>query len=114
MRIVYAGPGHTADDRIIALLRECGDPRRVLVVSSDRQVRRDARRLRARTLSSEVFLEQLARDIAAGMAARARPRHSLRGDEPLDAHAVAFWLRYFGFDAPDAAPTRPAHRAPRP
>jgi len=60
--IRYGGPGPTADALIVAIIRRSSSPRRLIVVSSDRAVQREARRRRCDVLSSEQFLEQLAID----------------------------------------------------
>lgn len=67
VRIVHSGPGRTADEVIIDLVRRSSTPRSILVVTSDREIRREATRRRSKTLSSEAFLAQLGRD---GLAAR--------------------------------------------
>jgi len=60
--IRYGGPGPTADALIAAIIRRSSSPRRLIIVSSDRAVQREARRRRCDVLSSEQFLEQLAVD----------------------------------------------------
>jgi hypothetical protein len=60
--IRYGGPGPTADALIASIIRRSSSPRRLIIVSSDRAVQREARRRRCDVLSSEQFLEQLAVD----------------------------------------------------
>ncbi|NNF44198.1 MAG: hypothetical protein HKN62_14370 [Phycisphaerales bacterium] len=86
--LVYAGPGRSADDEIIRRIRGSSVPRRLLLVTSDRAIMREARKRRCRILSSEAFLAQLADDHThppAGSAAAETPA----GD-------VDHWLSVFG------------------
>lgn len=96
VRIAYAGGGATADASIERMLEESSHPRRITVVSSDRQVQRAARRRGAKVLRSDDFLRQLATDAArAPRGRRAAPR---RDPGPLSSRQVDAWLRYFGID----------------
>lgn len=90
--IVYAGPGREADDVIEALIEVDSAPRRLLVVSTDRRVRKAARRRRAPSMTSDVFLRQLAEDHAR------TPRKGRQTPPiPLERPAVARWMEEFGF-----------------
>ena len=51
-----------ADDVIARMIRQSSAPRRLTIVSSDRAILREARRRRCRTITSDQFLAQLARD----------------------------------------------------
>ena len=96
VRIAYAGGGASADAAIERLLQESTHPRRITVVSNDRQVQRAARRRGAKVLRSDDFLRQLATDAArAPSGRRAAPR---RDPGPLSSRQVDAWLRYFGID----------------
>ncbi len=97
--LIYAGshPGNfrSADDLIIDLIDAATAPRRLTVVSSDRQIRAAARRRRAKDMTSDAFVDRLCghlRDHAAGPPPPSRP-----AVEPLSADLVARWKRAFGF-----------------
>ena len=95
--IRYSGPAKPADDLIAQLIRASSAPRRLIVVSSDHEVQRTARRRRCTTLTSETFLQQLADD--AGLAARtpasgaSKPPAGAMTDKQIDR-----WIRLFGLD----------------
>jgi hypothetical protein len=90
----FAGPNRTADDVIIAMIDADTAPRRLVVVSNDREIRRAARRRRARAWSCEMLIGELARTGAGGD----RSSAGLPADEPLDSGQVDHWLEQFGLD----------------
>ncbi len=96
VRVSYAGGGASADAAIERMLNESTHPRRITVVSNDREVQRSARRRGARVLGAEAFLRQLAQDAAA--APRGTRAVAKRDPGPLTARQVDAWLRYFGID----------------
>jgi hypothetical protein len=92
IRVRYAGPGRSADDEIIQLVARSSSPRRLTVVSSDREIQKAARRRRCRVLGAAAFLECLAEDaIALG---RRRANEPLR-PRSLSSDAVDRWLAEF-------------------
>ena len=95
--LIYSGPDRTADDVIMAMIDVESAPRRLEVVSSDRQIQKAARRRRCRVLDSVEFIHRLAR--SRGGKNRAAPR-TTEGDitAPLDEREVAHWLKQFGVD----------------
>lgn len=93
--VKYAGGGESADAAIERMLLESSHPRRLTVVSNDRQVQRAARRRKAAVLSSDAWLGQLAQDHA--RASARRPAHR-REIGPLTSEQVEGWLRYFGVE----------------
>ncbi len=111
VEVVYAGAGRDADTLIGKLLRESSSARRALVVSSDRRVRADARRVGARDISSEDFLAGLR-----GMTRREGGRRpGPREATPLAPEAVREWVEAFGLrasDLMDIAGTAATPRAP--
>ena len=110
--IRYAGSNRLADDVIVELIDRSSIPRRLLVVSSDREILRAARRRRCRTLTSDRFLAQLAAD-----AGRGAPRANAgRPSGPLAAEEVDRWTREFEVDlaAIEAAPAEPVSDPPPP
>ncbi len=90
---VFAGHGAEADDLLESLLAADSAPRRVLVVSSDRRVRKAARRYGASEVGASAFLEQLVTD---EQRARKDPLPAFVHDIPLDGVSVDHWLRTFG------------------
>jgi len=89
----YAGEGREADAVIEEILRTDSAARRMLVVSSDRRIRRAASRARAGTIDSETFLRHLVHD-------EALPHRGglpeFATAIPLDGYSVAYWIREFG------------------
>jgi hypothetical protein len=85
----------------------------LLVVSSDKRLRRAARRCGARWLATPTFLSHLIRDAAVPAAPPARPEFAQR--TPLDGQAVRFWSEQLGIEQDpelaallDQAPDLPA------
>ncbi len=96
--LIFSGSGRSADDVIIELIDKDTSPRRLTVVSSDRAIRRAARRRRARDWSSEEFLKRLARagrggGAGGGATSPGKPTGGPMGDEQVDR-----WLDWFGID----------------
>lgn len=98
-RLRYAGPGADADTLIIEMIAAAADPRRLTVISSDREIRAAARRRRCRTLTSEAFLQHLAHDADRNgpgkSAAPQKPPSPLTGDQ------VDRWISIFGLTEDD-------------
>jgi predicted RNA-binding protein with PIN domain len=91
--LIYSGPNRSADDVIVDLIAKDHSPRRLMVVSSDRQIQQAARRRRAQAVSAEDFIHMLAPHSASGAgSAAARPT------EPLTQDQVERWLEEFGID----------------
>jgi predicted RNA-binding protein with PIN domain len=94
--LVYAGSSRSADDLIIRLIDQHSAPKRLTVVSSDRQIRAAARRRRARDLPSDQFIDKLAHQLRQAHAAPPRPgRPSVA---PLPPELVERWKDVFGID----------------
>lgn len=98
IKLLFSGAGISADDVIVRLVRRSTAPRRLTVVSSDREIATAVRRRRARVISSESFLSVLAEDasrspVPRGSRATASERH------PADQRQVEHWLRLFGVEA---------------
>ncbi len=94
LAVRFAPKNQTADDVIAELIHADSAPRRLLVVSSDHQVQRAARRRRAKAVDSEIWYAELLR------ARRQREEESSdalpRPPVPLLAEDVGYWLRQFG------------------
>lgn len=98
LRVLYAGPGGEADALIETLLTRYAG-KTTLVVSSDRRVLKAARAARARSLTSEKFLQQLAADDAARPGGRAGP--GVKPQTPVPARQARDWARQMGIDPDD-------------
>jgi hypothetical protein len=79
---VFSGPGRSADDVILSLLREAADPRGFVVVTHDRSLADRCRALGARIESPRAF--------------RARLAGSGAGEKPAREDDVDGWLATFG------------------
>lgn len=91
--------GRTADELITERIAADTAPRRLSVVSTDRQIRQAARRRRCKIVRSEDFAKLLIRLAEAPpKAPPAEPPEKRRGLPPGEADK---WLKEFGLDAPD-------------
>lgn len=115
IRVVASGAGRSADERIMAFIDASSTPRSILLVSSDREIQRHARRRRCRVLSSEAFLEQLGRDGSAHRHGR-RGGSMPRGHTPPLHQDTQRWMAAFGLDEQHLAlrPSTPRLRGERP
>jgi uncharacterized protein len=90
----FAAKQKTADELIEELVRADSAPRRLVVVSSDHEIQRAARRRRATAVDSDAWYRDLIRDRRereeASADAPARPA------VPLLQEDVGYWLRQFG------------------
>lgn len=92
--LVFAGANHEADDVIIAMIAADSAPRRLVVVSNDREIRQAARRRRAHVWSCEQLIHALSASISGKGATMPAAR---KGDiGPLDEDQVARWMKQFG------------------
>ncbi|MCG3128140.1 MAG: hypothetical protein CHACPFDD_03016 [Phycisphaerae bacterium] len=96
VEVRFSGSGITADVAIAEALTADSAARRLLVVSSDRQVQRSARRRRAKAIGSSEFWVGIRRDLERPERRPGEPREKFSGDQP-DAAASNEWLRMFGF-----------------
>ena len=89
----YSGRGRSADDVIVELIDADSAPRRLTVVSSDRQVQKAARRRRCKVVSSEDFIRVLATQSSI-------VDPSDKGDlsRSLSEEETNQWLEQFGID----------------
>jgi predicted RNA-binding protein with PIN domain len=96
-----AGP--SADDVLARTLDAHSAARRLIVVSSDREVARAARRRKARSVRSDVFWAVVQRDLARERPRPLEPPEKRRGLKPDDAE---HWLRELGLggEQPDGEP----------
>lgn len=92
-RVLFSGTNAEADDLIERLIVSAGRGASLAVVSSDKRLRRAARRARAESIESDRFLAHLVAD------RDAPPRQRLPAfvrEVPLDRYSVAHWMREFG------------------
>lgn len=115
VRVVASGPGRSADEWIAGAVDRSSSPRSILVVSSDREVQRQARRRRCRVLSAESFLRQLGEDALAAKDGR-RSGPLPRGHARRESSSTEAWIREFGLTEADldllAAAPEPASPPP--
>ena len=95
--------GLSADDVLARTLDAHSAARRLIVVSSDREVARAARRRKARSVRSDVFWAALQRDLTREQPRPLEPPEKRRGLKPDDAER---WLRELGLggEQPDGEP----------
>ena len=95
LEIIYT-PGRAADDIILQRIEEDSAPRRLTVVSSDRQIRRAAKARRCRSVKSDDFARQLRRreDSARQKTKQQEPPEKRQGLSPEQTRK---WLDEFGF-----------------
>ena len=95
VKIIYSGPQSDADTRMEELIGKNSAPRQLIVVSSDRQIFKAARRRRAKTMTSAVYLRELIKR-------RQKPKRGIR-DPWEKRHGVVEgnlrkWLKMFGIN----------------
>ncbi|MFA5422968.1 MAG: NYN domain-containing protein [Phycisphaerae bacterium] len=92
--IVFSGPGIDADTYIEAKIKADSAPKRLTVVSTDRQIRRAASARKAVSVRSEKFWQDVVKTLNKKIKAP-EPIEKKRG---LDEGQTMQWLKYFGFD----------------
>jgi len=98
VHVEYAAP-LSADQVIMRLIQDDTAPRRLTVVSTDREIRRAARRRRCRSVTSEQFASFVERRRHPGRPTKAvEPQEKTRGLSPQQLDA---WLEVFEGDRPD-------------
>ena len=105
---MFAGPHATADDEIERIISLSSSPRDLLVISSDRRLRRAGTRAGAGVMGSIDFLRALGRELRR----KVPSRPAFAKDIPLDRGSVAYWMRRFGEGEP-AWPARPEPTTPK-
>ena len=97
VELIYAGPGRTADDVIVELIGRDSAPRRLTVVSNDNQIRKAARRRRAKVIGCDQFISQLLSWLSARGGNETTPDDK-PGAATLDEQQVRQWLETFGIE----------------
>lgn len=90
--VSYSGAGVSADDTMIGLLNSDSAARRLLVVSSDRQIQRAARRRQARFIPAATFWAVVQADLERPPIVPTEPDQKRSGTDPDDVEA---WVRRF-------------------
>ena len=85
---------HTADDIIIAMVHETGDPGRIRVVSGDKAIRSEAVSHRCRHVTAIAFVAEL-------FPTQERPATPPQAIKPEPEGSTQQWLETFGLDEPD-------------
>ena len=98
IRVSYSGAGVSADDVIIGILESDSAARRLLVVSTDRAIRRAAVRRRAQDVRSDEFWGLVRRDLQREPRERVEPPEKHAGLEPDQTEE---WLKRFDFNNDD-------------
>jgi len=94
LEVFFAGPGRDADTVIENKIKASTAPRRLTVVSSDRRVLQAARARRATAIKSNVFWDNLQRQLSRKKTAR-EPPAKRRG---LSESETEQWLKFFGLE----------------
>jgi hypothetical protein len=95
IEVIFSGPKE-ADEIIMDRITANTAPRRLNVVSTDREIRKAARRRRCRDIRSDEFARRLVhreRRLASGPEHAAEPRQKREGLSPEETKR---WLREFG------------------
>jgi len=101
LEVAYSA-ARSADELIVERIAGDTAPRRLTVVSSDREIRRAARRRRCRLATSQDFIEFLLRALV--RRAKSRPAEPPEKRKGLTAEQARRWLRELGLD--EASPHR--------
>jgi len=94
VEVLFAGPGRDADTVIEDKIQANTAPRRLVIVSSDRRLRRAARTREAAAVKSEDFWKRLLKELSRKKTARepSGKRHGLTESETKQ------WLQFLGLD----------------
>jgi hypothetical protein len=109
--IRFAAKHETADQLIEELIRADSAPRRLVVVSSDHEIQRAARRRRAKAVNSDAWYAELIR--ARRQREEASADAPARPPVPLLEEDVSYWLRQFGGES-ELTALLGQHTGPRP
>jgi len=97
LTVVFSSPEQEADHVIMDFMDHCSAKRRLTVVSSDRQIRNHADRLRVRSAPAGAFMVRVVRRIEKSerRRAHAEPREKFIG---LSGRDVAYWKKFLGLE----------------
>ncbi len=109
VELIFSGHSRTADSIIIDRLNAHTAPKRITVVSTDREIRSAARRRRCTVWTSEQFITRLVEQLRkGGPASQWGVGHKPAGT--LSPEETAAWMAELDLD-PDAGPPAPARQA---
>ncbi len=94
LEVFFAGPGRDADTVIENKIKASTDAKRLTVVSSDRRVLQAARTRKAAAIKSNVFWDNLQKQLSRKKTAR-EPAEKHRG---LSESETKQWLKFFGLE----------------
>lgn len=100
INLTFSGAGRSADAVLIQMIEADSAARRLVVVSSDREIMRAAKRRKARPVKSDEFWISVRNDLAKEPPQRLEPEEKRHGLEPTDTER---WLREFGLSDDGAA-----------
>ncbi len=92
MEIVFSKSARTADQVIADYVKSSSSPRRLIVISSDRQVQQSASRRRCKFSGSDQFWLRLCKDLSKPSA----PREPSEKRTGLTGQDIDYWLKQFG------------------
>jgi len=95
LQVVFSGFQSDADTVIEEKIKANTAPRRLTVVSSDRRLRKAAAARKATALKSELFWEQLQKEMARSKPVKKEPREKQEG---LTESETEQWMDLFGLD----------------
>ena len=94
LEVLFAGLAADADTVIEGKIRANTAPKRLTVVSSDRRLRKSAQARKARMVKSEVFWDELQKQLSRKRTAK-EPIEKRRG---LSESETEQWLKFFGLE----------------
>jgi predicted RNA-binding protein with PIN domain len=94
VEVIFTGSKTDADSFIEAKINSDTAPRRLIIVSSDRSIRKAAGLRKAVSLKSEQFW----RDVISVLSKKDKVQEPAEKRQGLDQAQTGQWLKYFGFD----------------
>ncbi len=92
--VIFAVNNPSADEQITEFIQQHSDPKRLMVVSSDNQIKAAARKRKAGTSTADEFLSQMSQAIEK----RKEAAQEARPEKPsnLSEEELAYWAEEFG------------------
>lgn len=94
LQVLFVGRATDADSVIEQKIKVCTAPRRLTVVSSDRRLRKAAQARKATAVKSEVFWNDIAKQLSRKKAVKEPPEKRLG----LTESETQYWLKFFGIE----------------
>jgi predicted RNA-binding protein with PIN domain len=95
VKVIFSPPGKLADDIICAKIRKSKNPKNLIVVSSDNQIRRTARAHSATSVTSQEFANQLQRINFGEKSTRKMKETKQKFNPEVNDAELAFWKKLF-------------------